>query len=95
MSIDLKRGDVVECIDNTPDEFDPKAALLKKGRVYRVAVAGISKERWCVGFRCLPSSEPGKAWAFCARRFRKLRAADDEFVELVRAPRRTAAKVSA
>lgn len=82
---DIQPGDVVVCINAKPDRIDPKAALLAEGRTYRVAVVGDPGNGvHCVAFRCLRSDEPNKGYAWNAARFRKIRPADPEFIELVK-----------
>lgn len=87
MSDSFQVDDIAVCIDNKPDTFDPRAGLLVLRQHYRVATVGVLKDRFCIGFRNLPSTTPGMAWGFQANRFRKLPKADESFIEQVRACR--------
>jgi hypothetical protein len=86
---DIKRGDLVVCIDAKPDLVDPLAHLLIEGRHYRVACVGprTNDGIYALTAHDWPSNTPGKGWAFAIRRFRKIDKADEKFTEQVRACR--------
>lgn len=86
MSEYIHPGDVVVCVDATPDQKDPAADLLALGAYYRVAVVGVRDDgELACAFRSIPHPEdPGFGLAFCIRRFRKLRPADPDFIERVK-----------
>lgn len=88
MSEDIRAGDVVVCVDASPSPTWGDIGL-RHGHHYRVACLSepspcyhCNRSAWVPGLMILGLSNEGIG--FCARRFRKLRPAEDVFIQASR-----------